>query len=91
MMQRFASIGDQETVAVLEVILRDEVGHVKAGSRWFRYLCEQRDLEPESTYFRLLEKHLGAGIRCPLHKPARREAGFTESELGRLEELCKKS
>ena len=91
MMQRFASIGDQKTVAVLEVILRDEVGHVKAGSRWFRYLCEQRDLEPESTYFKLLEKHLGAGIRCPLHKPARREAGFTESELGRLEELCKKS
>ena len=91
MMQRFAAIGDQQTVAILEIILRDEVGHVKAGSRWFRYLCEQRDLEPESTYFRLLAKHLGAGIRCPLHKPARREAGFTESELGRLEELCKKS
>ena len=91
MMERFASIGDQQTVAVLEVILRDEVGHVKAGSRWFRFLCEQRELEPESTYFTLLEQHLGAGVRCPLHKSARREAGFTESELGRLEELCKES
>ena len=91
MMQRFASIGDRKTVAVLEVILRDEVGHVKAGSHWFRYLCEQRGLEPESTYFLLLEQHLGARVRCPLHKAARREAGFTESELGRLEELCEKS
>jgi uncharacterized ferritin-like protein (DUF455 family) len=91
MMERFASIGDKQTVAVLEIILRDEVGHVEAGSRWFRHLCVQRGLEPESTYFELLEQHFSGGIRCPLHKPARREAGFTESELGRLEALCKKS
>ena len=72
-------------------LLRDEVAHVEAGSRWFRHLCVQRGLEPESTYFELLEQHFSGGIRCPLHKPARREAGFTESELGRLEALCKKS
>ena len=91
MMERFASIGDQQTVAILQIILRDEVGHVEAGSRWFRYLCEQRGLEPEATYFDLLQEHLAGGIRCPLHKPARRAAGFTESELGRLEALCKRS
>lgn len=91
MMERFASIGDKQTVAVLEIILRDEVGHVEAGSRWFRHLCAQRGLEPEATYFKLLEQYFAGGIRCPLHKPARREAGFTESELGRLEALCKKS
>lgn len=91
MMERFAAIGDQATVAILEIILRDEVGHVEAGSRWFRYLCERRGMEPESTYFRLLDEHLGSAIRCPLHKSARRAAGFTETELGRLEALCKKS
>jgi uncharacterized ferritin-like protein (DUF455 family) len=88
MMARFEKIGDEETVAVLRIILRDEIGHVEAGSRWFRYLCEQRDLEPESTYFSLLERHFKGGIRCPLHKDARRAAGFSESELGRLERLC---
>jgi uncharacterized ferritin-like protein (DUF455 family) len=91
MMERFASVGDRETVAILEIILRDEVGHVEAGSRWFRYLCAERGLEPEPTYFALLEQHFSGAIRCPLHKPARREAGFTESELKRLEALCKKS
>jgi uncharacterized ferritin-like protein (DUF455 family) len=90
MMERFASIGDKQTVAILQVILRDEVGHVEAGSRWFRYLCGERGLEPESTYFSLLDQHLAGGIRCPLHKEARREAGFTESELMRLEALCRK-
>lgn len=91
MMERFAAAGDQQTVAILEVILRDEVGHVEAGSRWFRHLCEARGLDAEITYFALLEEHLGSNIRCPLHKSARRQAGFTESELGRLEALCKKS
>jgi uncharacterized ferritin-like protein (DUF455 family) len=91
MMERFASIGDKQTVAILEIILRDEIGHVEAGSRWFRHLCKERGLDPEPTYFALLEAHFAGGIRCPLHKPARREAGFTESELGRLEALCKKS
>ena len=91
MMERFAAVGDQQTVAILEIILRDEVGHVEAGSRWFRYLCERRGLEPETTYFALLEKHLAGGMRCPLHKAARRDAGFTESELARLEALCTRS
>jgi uncharacterized ferritin-like protein (DUF455 family) len=89
MMARFEKIGDNETVAVLEIILRDEIGHVEAGSRWFRHLCEQRGLDPEATYFELIERYFGGGIRCPLHKSARREAGFSESELGRLEALCR--
>lgn len=91
MMERFAAIGDQRTVAILELILREEIGHVEAGSRWFRKLCTARGLDPEDTYFALLEQHLGSNIRCPLHIAARRQAGFTDSELGRLEALCKKS
>lgn len=91
MMGRFAAVGDQATADILEVILRDEVGHVEAGSRWFRHLCAQRGLDPEETYFALLEQHLGGSIRCPLHREARLQAGFTEHELGRLEALCRDS
>ncbi|MEZ5588447.1 MAG: ferritin-like domain-containing protein [Sedimenticolaceae bacterium] len=91
MMQRLAAIGDHASVAILEIILRDEIGHVEAGSRWFHHLCAQRGLDPEQTYFSLLEHHLPAGVRCPLHRAARLEAGFSESELGKLEALCKRS
>ncbi|MES9957044.1 MAG: ferritin-like domain-containing protein [Sedimenticola sp.] len=87
---RFEAAGDLPTVAALEVILREEVGHVTMGSRWFHHLCEQRGLEPEQTYFDLLQEYLGNEIRCPLHKEARREAGFSESELDRLEAICKR-
>ncbi|MEW8030106.1 MAG: ferritin-like domain-containing protein [Candidatus Thiodiazotropha sp.] len=87
-MRRFEAIGDHETVAVLQTILREEVGHVQFGSRWFRYLCEQRGLDPEQTYFDMLENFLNGEIRCPLHHQARREAGFSNQELRRLEALC---
>jgi uncharacterized ferritin-like protein (DUF455 family) len=89
-MTRFREINDHETVAALEVILREEVGHVQFGSRWFNYLCEQRGLPPEETYFNLLENYLDGEIRCPLHHQARREAGFSQAELERLEALCKR-
>ena len=91
MISRFRDLGDAETAAALEVILAEEVGHVEAGTRWFHHLCAARGLEPESTYFDLLKHYLGDDIRCPLHLEARRRAGFSESELSRLEALCTRS
>ena len=90
MMDRFARIGDRETVAILEIILQEEIGHVEAGSRWFHYLCRERGLDPEAHYFELLNDYFKGGIRCPLHREARLQAGFSEHELARLEGLCRK-
>ncbi len=87
-MARFRKAGDQETVAVLQVILDEEVGHVQFGSDWFAWLCEQRGVDPETTYFDLLNNFLNGEIRCPLHRQARLDAGFSEQELERLEALC---
>ncbi len=89
-MEKFRQIGDQATVEILQIILRDEIGHVRAGSRWFKFVCEQRGLEPEATYFKLLTDYTGGRMSCPLHIDARLEAGFSESELNRLEALCGK-
>ncbi|MEJ2403230.1 MAG: ferritin-like domain-containing protein [Candidatus Thiodiazotropha sp.] len=88
-MARFKEIGDHQTVSALQVILREEVGHVQSGSRWFHYLCEQRGVDPEETYFELLHDYVKGEIRCPLHRQAREQAGFSRDELKRLEALCK--
>jgi uncharacterized ferritin-like protein (DUF455 family) len=90
MMARFREAGDEETAARLAVILRDEVGHVAAGTRWFRYLCAERGLDPETRYFELLSAHLGESIRGPLNLDDRRQAGFAETELERLQALCRR-
>jgi uncharacterized ferritin-like protein (DUF455 family) len=88
MIDRLRAVGDDETAARLAIILRDEVGHVAAGSRWFRFLCAERGQDPETTYFALLEEYLRGEIRCPLNQAARRQAGFDETEIERLEALC---
>ena len=87
-MKRFEHIGDKETVAALDIILHDEIGHVEVGTRWFNFLCKQRKLDAETTYFALLDEYLKGEIRCPLHEEARLAAGFTQQEITRLKDLC---
>lgn len=84
-MRRLAAQGDHAAVAVLEIILHDEIGHVEIGSRWFRYLCAERGLEAETTFCDLLEKHMPGRARGLLYRSARRAAGFSENELDYLE------
>lgn len=87
-MERLRRVGDERTAELLVIILRDEIGHVAAGTRWFRHICAERGLDPEMTYFALLDQFLRGQLRCPLHIEARREAGFSESELAHLREMC---
>jgi uncharacterized ferritin-like protein (DUF455 family) len=77
--------GDREGAAKLDIILRDEIGHVAIGNRWFLYLCEQRGLEPIPTYNSLIDEFMQGPLRPPFHIEARREAGFSEEELAYLE------
>jgi uncharacterized ferritin-like protein (DUF455 family) len=85
---RFRAAGDEETATRLGVILCEEVGHVAAGTYWFRSICEQRQLNAASLYFALLEEYMTGEIRGPLNLADRRRAGFDANELERLEALC---
>ena len=87
MIERFAAIDDQRSVDVLNVILEEEVGHVEIGSRWFHYFCDQRQLPREQTYLDLMQQYAQGRVKPPLHRDARRAAGFTEKELEYLEGL----
>ncbi|MEW5757094.1 MAG: ferritin-like domain-containing protein [Pseudomonadota bacterium] len=87
-MKRLAKSGDDKAVAILEIIQRDEIGHVEIGTRWFRYCCAQRGLDPEPTFFDLISRYMKGQIRAPFHIEAREKAGFTDSELKRLTEVA---
>ncbi|WP_090627227.1 ferritin-like domain-containing protein [Nitrosomonas marina] len=79
--------GDEKTVAILEIILRDEIGHVKIGSYWFQYFCNQRQLNADRTFSDLLNQYFTGQLSGPLHYEARQQAGFTETELKALESM----
>lgn len=87
MIAKLEALGDTATVSILETILREEIGHVSLGSRWFRHECAARGLEPEKEYFALVRRYIRGAVRGPFNREARRAAGFSEGELARLEEL----
>lgn len=90
MIARLRDVGDDETANRLAIILRDEVGHVAVGNRWYRNLCQDRGLDPNTTFTELIRHHLRGEIRCPLNRQARLDAGFAASEIDALEELCRR-
>lgn len=84
MQQRLRRLGDARGVEILEVILRDEVGHVEVGNRWYRYLCAVRGLDPLAHFRTLVRAHGAPRLKPPFNLAARREAGFDERELAEL-------
>ena len=81
MRERFLAAGDHVAADMLEVILRDEIGHVAIGNRWFHHLCAQRDVEPGATFRALCAQYGQSPPRPPFNIEARLAGGFTLEEL----------
>ena len=88
MIQRLEQAGDERSVEVLKIILRDEIGHVEIGTRWFRYLCGERNLDPDVTFARLVQEYMQGQVKQPFHYAARERAGFSKVEMDYLEQLA---
>ncbi|MFM0243592.1 ferritin-like domain-containing protein [Paraburkholderia sediminicola] len=85
---RLQQAGDHASAAILDVILRDEIGHVLIGNHWFRHLCDAGSLDPHATYTRLADQYHAPKLRGPFNFEARRDAGFDEAELAALVALA---
>jgi uncharacterized ferritin-like protein (DUF455 family) len=76
MINRLRSNGDHASVAVLEVIYREEIGHVAVGRRWFDWICARRGRDPAPTYQSLVREHFKGLVKPPFNTAARDQAGF---------------
>lgn len=85
MIVKLRQLGDDATADILEMILREEIGHVAAGSRWYRWYCERDGVDPESTFRRLLVEYGRGVLYGPFNLEARSAAGFSEAELTALQ------
>ena len=81
---KLARAGDARAVEILALILRDEIGHVAIGNRWYAWLCAQSGLDAVQTFRRLARTHRAPRPRAPFNLAARRAAGFSEVELSAL-------
>ena len=87
MIERLQAAKDTESVRILEVILTEEVRHVEIGSYWFHACCDQRGLQPESTFLELLKEYFTGSLRGPFNIPARMQAGFSQREMEAIASL----
>ena len=81
---KLVATGDIRAGEILDIILRDEIGHVAVGNHWYKLLCAQRALDPVDTFRELASRYQAPRLHGPFNLDARRAAGFDETELQEL-------
>ena len=79
--RKLEQAGDAQACAILDVILRDEVGHVAIGNHWYALLCRREGLEPETAWDALARRYGASAPKAPFNVEARLRAGFTQAQL----------
>jgi uncharacterized ferritin-like protein (DUF455 family) len=69
--------GDEPSAAVLEIIYRDEIGHVAIGKRWFDFFAAKAGQDPATLWQELVRRHFRGRLKPPFNRAARDEAGFS--------------
>jgi len=85
MMNKLRGNGEHRAVEILDIILAEEIGHVKIGTHWFNYLCDLRDDDPLETFKDILDNYFSGELRGPFNTEARKLADFTDAEMALLE------
>ncbi|MBO9575883.1 MAG: ferritin-like domain-containing protein [Sphingobium sp.] len=75
--ERFRAFGDETTAKSLTRIMRDEVNHVHAGTKWFLWAMNRVGQNPQKTYQKLVRLHFRGSLKPPFNDSARDEAGLT--------------
>ncbi|PTQ74578.1 ferritin-like domain-containing protein [Celeribacter persicus] len=76
MIRIFQNARDPETVAALEVIYAEEVGHVAYGAKWFNFLCGRQGIDPKDEFHALIRRYFPGGTKPPFNEEKRAEAGL---------------
>lgn len=83
-LRRVATPDAIQAIAILDVILAEEVGHVAIGNQWYHWLCERQGIDPIDFYAQAAKQHGAPRLKPPFNILARRQAGFTDTEIQAL-------
>lgn len=83
--ERFKGSKFNKMVSILDIIFKDEIGHVKIGNYWFHSICKERGLDSLIVFEKLIKKHIGSKLRGPFNIEARKLADFSKAELEYLQ------
>ena len=74
--------GSDELVGILNVILNEEISHVKKGDKWFKFACKRENIDP-NEYIRIIQELYPNSFKSSrtLNEKDRLQAGFSKDEL----------
>lgn len=79
---RFRDAGDERSAQILSRIYKDEIRHVRAGTTWFGWLCDERGFNVVETWQALVKSRFRGTLKPPFNDSARRRAGLTQEYYG---------
>ncbi len=88
LISRFEAAGDGTSTRVMRRIAEDEVDHVAAGVRWFRYLCDEQRFDCADQWKRLVRRHFRGMVKPPFNDSARERAGLTKAMMAGVAAPC---
>lgn len=75
---RFRAAGDEISARILSRIYNDEIRHVRAGTDWFGWLCDERGFNAVETWQSLVKSRFRGILKPPFNDSARHDAGLTQ-------------
>lgn len=92
LLRRLWGLSEGPLHQIVRMIVKDEIGHVEFGSKWYHQLCQQDKIDPQQDFSQRMEK-----IRWkvpkrvePVSRRLRSAAGFTDFEIDFLEKFREK-
>ncbi|GAB5467642.1 MAG: ferritin-like domain-containing protein [Rhodospirillales bacterium] len=76
MIARLEAVGDSESAAILQVIYREEIGHVAIGRCWFAWAARAQGLDPWQVWPSLVRRHFKGALKPPFNHAGRAAAGL---------------
>ncbi len=86
MIDKLDAAEDPESAALLRIIHDDEITHVAAGTRWFKYLCTIEGSNPVDRWQDLVRTYFKGDLKPPFNDDSREKADFGWEYYGALVE-----
>ncbi|MCQ8185715.1 ferritin-like domain-containing protein [Parvularcula maris] len=74
MARKLCGVGDGRSADILDVIYRDEIGHVRTGAKWFRLICRELGHDPAESFHICVTTYHPQGATPPFNGPGRAQA-----------------
>jgi uncharacterized ferritin-like protein (DUF455 family) len=76
--EKFSSLNDEKSCRIIDFNYQEEIGHVKMGVKWFKFICEKDKKDPVTTFHELSKMHFKGKLKEPFNHEARETAGITK-------------